>query len=91
MECRIRIHLTPRASRDQISGWKAGVLQVRVVAPPVDGQANAALEKLLARALRLPRSAIAVASGQASRDKTLIIAGLSLHDATTRINTAFSK
>lgn len=69
------MRLTPRGGRNRIEGWieTAGerLLKVRVAAPPVDGAANAALVDLLAKALRLPKSAVAIASGETSRTKTI--------------------
>lgn len=46
-------------------------LEVRVAAAPTDGEANAAVIKLLARELRVPRSAIEIVSGETSRHKRL--------------------
>ena len=48
-EIKLEVRLTPRAGRDQIGGRREGVLQVRVKAPPVDGKANEALRKLIAK------------------------------------------
>lgn len=75
---RLAVRLTPRGGADRIDGWAldpAGrpYLKVRVAAPPVDGQANAALEALLAKTLKLPRSAVQVAAGQSARLKQVDI------------------
>jgi len=51
VSARIKIHITPKAARPGIAGWKGEVLQVRVKAPPVEGRANAELVLLLAAAL----------------------------------------
>jgi uncharacterized protein (TIGR00251 family) len=77
---RLRVRLTPRGGRDRIDGFSpdaaAGrVLRVRVAAPPVDGAANAALVRLLAKAMGVPRSAVTIVSGDTARDKTLEVAG----------------
>ena len=82
---RLAVRLSPRGGRDAIDGWaldEAGrpFLKVRVAAPPVEGAANAALEVLLAKALGLPRSAVAVARGQTARIKQVEIAGRVLAD-----------
>lgn len=82
---RLAVRLSPRGGRDAIEGWaldEAGrpFLKVRVAAPPVEGAANAALEALLAKALGLPRSAVAVARGQTARIKQVEIAGRTLAD-----------
>jgi uncharacterized protein len=76
---RLRVRLTPRAGADRIGAVvidDAGraALKVHVTAAPEDGKANAALIELLARSWKLPKSAIAIASGPTARVKTLIIA-----------------
>ncbi|MCA9847521.1 MAG: DUF167 domain-containing protein, partial [Dehalococcoidia bacterium] len=63
---RITIRLSPRASREEIAGERDGAVLVRVTAPPVDGAANEALVKLLAKTLRVPKSAVAIVSGETS-------------------------
>jgi uncharacterized protein len=68
---RLQIHLQPRAARDRIVGWHAEALKVQVHAPPVDGAANAALVKLLARTLDVPRRAVRILQGSASRTKVV--------------------
>ena len=74
------VRLTPKGGRDAIDGVETmsdgkAVLKARVRAVPEDGKANAALVELIAKALRVPRSAVTVAAGQTSRVKTLEIAG----------------
>jgi uncharacterized protein YggU (UPF0235/DUF167 family) len=77
---RLVVRLTPRAGEDRIEGWardEAGrpYLKARTRAAPVDGRANQALERMVARALGLPPSAVALTGGAGSRVKTLEIAG----------------
>lgn len=76
----IRVRLTPKSSRDAVDGIAAlsdGAqhLAARVRAVPDKGQANAALEKLLAEWLDVPRASVQVTGGSTSRLKTLNIAG----------------
>jgi hypothetical protein len=85
MEARIQVRVTARAVRDELAGWKDGVLQIRVSSPPVDGKANAALERLLARALGVPRTSVAVVSGQRSRLKTVLVERLTQEEALSRL------
>lgn len=67
---RLRVRVTPRASRDAIEGFDdAGILRVRVTAPPVDGAANKAVTKLLASALGIPQRDVVLVSGATSRIK----------------------
>ncbi len=88
LETRIRVRLTPRAARDEIAGWQDGLLRVRVTAPPVKGAANAALERLLAKALGVPKSAVGVVSGAKAREKIVGIGGLSQDEAVARLRDA---
>jgi len=76
----VAVRLTPRARADRILGIAADeagkpILKAAVTAVPEDGKANAALVALLAKTWRLPKSALAVASGGASRNKSVMIAG----------------
>ncbi len=66
----LRVRVTPRASRDAIAGFDdAGRLRIRVTAPPADGAANAAVTKLLAKALGLAPRDVVLVRGATSRDK----------------------
>lgn len=72
---RIHVRVTPRSSREAIEGFDAnGVLRVRVSAPPADGAANAAVARLLAKALGLPARDIVLVTGASARQKAFDIA-----------------
>jgi uncharacterized protein (TIGR00251 family) len=79
------VRVQPRASRNEVVGWQDDALRVRVTAPPADGLANRAVTDLLARALRLPASQIALVRGAASRDKLFRVARLSPSDVRLRL------
>jgi uncharacterized protein (TIGR00251 family) len=67
---RLRVRVTPRASRDAIEGFDdAGTLRIRVTAPPADGAANKAVTRLLASALGIPPRDVILVSGATSRVK----------------------
>ncbi len=72
---RIAVHVTPRATRDEVGGWRGTELAVRVTAPPDEGRANEAVCKVVARALGIPKSSVTVQRGQTSRHKLLRIEG----------------
>ena len=71
-----KVQVVPRASRSEIVGEHNGALRVRIAAPPVDGAANEELVRLLARALRVPRSAVEISAGHSAKLKTVRVAGL---------------
>ncbi len=70
------MRVQPRASREGLAGVREGALVVRLTAPPVEGAANAALLKLLGKALGLPPSALELLRGQSGRDKLVLARGL---------------
>ena len=82
---RISVRLTPRASRDEIVGLRDGLLLVRVTAAPVDGAANEALVRLLAKALRVPPRDLRIASGATARTKVVEVAGLDAAEVAERL------
>lgn len=78
---RLAVRLTPRGGRDAIDGWASGAdgrpyLKARVAAPPVEGEANAALTALLAKALGVSKSSVRIAAGQTGRLKSVEVEGL---------------
>jgi uncharacterized protein (TIGR00251 family) len=76
MAITVDILVQPRASRAKIGPMHDGRIKIAVTAPPVDGQANAAVIELLARVLGIARSDITVVAGASSRRKTLRIANV---------------
>ena len=84
------VRLTPGASADRIDGWDVDaegrpVLKVRERARPVEGEANAALLKLLAKTLRVPKASVTLDRGGQSRTKMISVAGLSDEDLRARL------
>lgn len=76
MAVTVDILVQPRASRAKIGPMHDGRIKVAVTAPPVDGEANAAVIELLAKQLGIPRGNVEVIAGASSRRKTLRIANV---------------
>lgn len=68
----ITVRVTPKASRNRIT-VEAGQVRVYVTIVPEGGKANAAVQKLLAKALGVAKSQLTLVRGQTSRDKTFKI------------------
>jgi len=66
----------PRASRTRVLGEHDGMLKLQLAAPPVDGEANAALVEFLAKLLGVPRRQVSLIAGDASRRKRVSIQGV---------------
>lgn len=78
-EIRFEVRVVPRASRSEIGEWDAaGRLKVRVASPPVDGAANDALREIFAARFDVPARQIRLVRGEAGREKTLAVKGISL-------------
>lgn len=84
----LRLHVTPRGSRNEIVGWRENVLYIKITAPPVEGAANSAIVKFVADSLNVRKSQVELVSGDKSREKTLRISGLSDSDIRNRIPAA---
>lgn len=69
----LNVRVTPRASKDEIQGIVGDRLKVRIMAPPLEGKANAQLVKFLSRRLKIPRAHIEILSGESGRDKRIRI------------------
>lgn len=74
------VRLTPKGGRDAVEGWASASdgkshLKARVRAAPESGKANAALVALLAKELGVPKSALAIISGEKARLKTVAATG----------------
>jgi uncharacterized protein len=69
----IKVAVLPRASRNQVAGLKEDALKIKLTAPPVEGAANKACLQFLAKSLGLPKSKLAILSGESSRTKRILI------------------
>jgi hypothetical protein len=81
----VRVRVQPRAGRDAIEGERGGALLVKVKAPPVDGKANDAVCRLLARAAGVPPTRAELVRGASARDKVVRLPGLSAVEAAERL------
>lgn len=73
---RLRLRVQPRASRSEVIGLHGDTIRIRLAAPPVDGAANEELVRHLAEVLAVPRRAVEITAGHASRLKTVTVAGV---------------
>jgi uncharacterized protein (TIGR00251 family) len=74
----LRIRLQPRARRNEVVGEREGAVLIRVTAPPVDGKANDALCRLVAKKAGVAPSRVSVLKGHTARDKTLEVDGVDI-------------
>ena len=72
------MRLQPRARRDEVVGAREGAVIIRVAAPPVDGKANEALCRFVAKAAGVAPSRVSVVRGHTARDKVVRVEGADL-------------
>lgn len=72
----IAVRVRPRSSKKGVEGCIGDVLQVRLTAPPADGEANAQLLEILAEHFGVRRSSLSILRGASSRDKVIAIRGV---------------
>ncbi len=70
---RIYVKVLPRSSRNSVEKIAEGEYKVKLTAPPVDGEANAMLIKVLAEHFDVPRSSLAIIGGKSAKTKIVEI------------------
>ena len=73
----VAIRVQPRASRERLLGLRGEAIAIALKAPPVDGAANEALLKLIARQLKVSAAAVELVRGSTGRSKWIRVAGWS--------------
>ncbi|KPK89359.1 MAG: hypothetical protein AMJ88_17705 [Anaerolineae bacterium SM23_ 63] len=82
----LTIRVTPRSRKTEFGGvMEDGTLRVRVDAPPVEGKANTALVKFLAKVLGVRQNRIEIVAGEKGLDKIISILDMSAEEAEQRI------
>ena len=79
------IRVQPRASRNAVAGEMGDALKLALTAPPVEGKANEACVEFLSKLLKVPRSSVTIAAGEASRNKVIRVTGLSAEEVRRRL------
>jgi hypothetical protein len=71
----LKVYLQPRSSRNEIVGTYRDGIKVKVTAPPIEGKANEALIKFLAKEFKISASSVEIIKGHNSREKIVRIGG----------------
>jgi uncharacterized protein (TIGR00251 family) len=72
----VAIRVQPRSPNDSVAGERQGAILIRLKAPPVDGEANGALLRFVARRLGVRQRDVTLVRGQASRSKWIRVDGM---------------
>ncbi len=83
-DCLLHVMVVPRAARSRVVGEHDGRLKVHLAAPPVDGEANQELLRMLSELLNISRSKVELVSGFGGKRKTIRVHGLEPENLRTR-------
>ncbi len=75
----LRVHLQPRAKKNEIVGIHGDSIKIRLKAPPVDGKANEEARRFLAKVLGIKRQQVILKTGTTSRSKSFLIKDVDLN------------
>ena len=82
----MRLRVSPGSKRSSVNGlYGEAAVRLSVAAPPVDGKANAEVEKFLSRLLGVPKGDLRVIGGASGRDKTVLVRGARAEQVRTRL------
>jgi len=79
----VKVH--PRAKKNAITGEVGDAVKLSLTTPPIEGRANQACVEFFRKLLKVPRSSVTIASGQASRNKVIRVSGLSAEEVRRRL------
>ena len=72
----VSVRVVPRSSKEGVAGFEGGVVRIRLNAPAVEGKANDALVRFLAKTVGVPRGRITLVTGERGRSKIVRVAGV---------------
>ncbi|PZR13981.1 MAG: hypothetical protein DI536_11710 [Archangium gephyra] len=82
---KLSLLIQPRASRTRVVGEHDGRLKIALAAPPVDGEANAALVEFISGALRVRKADVTLLDGETSRRKRLAVRAVAASEVMARL------
>jgi len=75
----LNLHVSPGAKRTSVEGpYGDAAVKLKVAAPPAEGRANAEVERFLSKLLGVRRSDVTIIRGASSRDKSVLVRGVTL-------------
>ncbi len=74
--CSFGISVKTSSRNNRVVGEENGVLKVEVTAPPIEGKANTAVIRLIAKSLDVAPSRVSIVAGQKSKKKRIAVSGI---------------
>lgn len=82
----LKVRVSPNASRNGWGGLRGDEVKLAITAPPVEGKANRAVVRFVARAFSLSRGDVALVGGETSRSKKLLLRGVTVRSVVEQIS-----
>lgn len=79
----VKVH--PKARKNAITGELGDAVKISLTAPPIEGRANLGCIEFFAKLFGVPRSSVAIASGEGSRNKVFRVIGLSADEVREKL------
>jgi uncharacterized protein (TIGR00251 family) len=93
--CTLAVRIQPGAKKTAITGiygeGDSAALKVAVQAPPIEGRANDSLVAFFAELFGLPRSAVVISHGKASRSKLVALQGMTAVESQAKLRATLEK
>jgi len=87
----LAVRVSPAARKSRLLGIHGGALKISVAAPPERGRANDATLDLLSGLLDVEKSRLSIASGETSRDKSVLLRGFTPEEVRARLLILFGR
>lgn len=75
-----KVRVQPRAAKNQVAGLLGDAVKIRLTAPPIDGEANKALQKFLAKQFKVAKSQVELVSGHTGRNKFIRVNNITISE-----------
>ena len=85
----IDVWVQPGAKRSRVVGTHGDAIKIAIAAPPVDGKANSELLSFLAKTLGIRHTQVELMRGEASRNKSVRVVGVSEANVRALLNATF--
>jgi hypothetical protein len=83
--CIIEARVVPRAQEQKVL-LQGEIIKIRIVEAPIEGKGNEAVCRILANSLKIPKYLISIRSGHKSKNKRILIEGLSEYEVKKRLS-----
>ena len=90
-QAKLNIRVQPGARKNMVSGYTDGIFNIKITTRPEKGKANESLIEYLSDTLGTAKSNIMIQKGTTSRNKLIMIQGISTTNAVSRLRKSIDR